>query len=115
MRPLGTPPTPRARSRVGLPVEIAAAGGGPSRVPATPAPRRRSTSASAAWRSRVGAGPGGVASRTVAVGMAGGLLCGGETPVASQTTGGVGRDGGPVAGALALGSADLGAAVPTRV
>jgi hypothetical protein len=35
--------------------------------------------------------------------------------VASQTTDGVGRDGGPVAGALALGSAHPGAAVPTRV
>src|SRR6266511_413775 len=100
MRPLGTPPTPRARSRVGLPVEIAATGGGPSRVPATPAPRRRSTSASAACRSRVGAGPGGGASRTVAVGMMVGLLADGEDTVAPQTTGGRGRDGGPVAGAL---------------
>ena len=33
--------------------------------------------------------------------------------MASQTIGGVGRDGGPVALALTLGSADLGAAVPT--
>src|SRR5829696_5559513 len=79
MRPLGTPPTPRAVSRAGLPVEITAVtGGGPSKVLATPAPRRRSTSASAAARSWVGAAPGGGASWTVAVGMGVGLLADGE-------------------------------------
>src|SRR5829696_7546544 len=111
MRPLGTPPTPRAVSRAGLPVEITAVtGGGPSKVLATPAPRRRSTSSSAAARSWVGAAPGGGASWTVAVGMGVGLLCGRRDPVASQTADGLARDGGPVALALALGSA-----VPTRL
>src|SRR5215218_5578927 len=69
MRPLGMPPTPRAASREGLPVAMAAGGGGlsGSGLKATPAPTRRSTSASAACRSWVAAGGG--ARRTVAVGM----------------------------------------------
>src|SRR6266545_6360325 len=115
MRPLGTPPTPRARSRAMLPVGIAATRGWLSGwgLKATPAPRRRSTSASAAPRSRVKAGAGGGASRTVGVCMMGGLLCGRRDTVAPQAIDGVGRDGGPVAFDLALGSADPGAAVPT--
>src|SRR5919108_2916592 len=113
MRPLGMPPTPMASSSSRLPVGIAETGGALSRVAATPAPRRRSTSASAAARSWVAAGGG--ASRTVAVGMIGGLLCGRRGLDRLAANGyGVGRDGGPVALALSLGSANLSVAVPTR-
>src|SRR6266508_616892 len=105
------PPIPSAWSRVRLPVEMTAGGGWLSGVMATPGPKRRSTSprASRSWW----AAPGGGASRTVAVGMVGGLLCGQRDTVASQTAVGAGRDGEPVACALALGLVARWAADPT--
>src|SRR5215211_4440967 len=74
------PPTPRTWSRARLPVGMAAGGGwlSGSGLKATPAPTRRSTSASAACRSWVAAGGG--ASRTVAVDMMVDSLPDGEDP-----------------------------------